>query len=110
MLLPARSLRIFFRGATETIRFAARAEVRSRSLRPNGHRRADVRRFVELTGFPVRHPDTTVRGGNTGQVTLMQPVTGRELDEERHRCPDETRMRRLAVLPDIDVPFHDAVG
>src|SRR3954464_12730765 len=108
MPLPARSLRIFFRGATETITFAAHAEVGSPSLRPNGHGRADVRRLVELAGFPVRHPDTTVRGGNTGQISLVQSVTGRELDEERHRRADKMRTARLIVFPAIDVRFHDA--
>ena len=51
-----------------------------------------------------------MRRGNAGQISLVQSVTGRELDEEWHRRADEMRMGRLAVLPAIDVSFHDAAG
>ena len=38
----------------------------------------------------------------------MQSVSGRELDEERHRRANEMGVRRFAVLPGIYVALHHA--
>ena len=86
-----------------------RRDQRSRlQLRPNRYRCADVGGIVELACFPVGHPDASVGSGHSGEITLVQSVPRRKLDEERHRRADEMGVRRFAVFPRIDVPLHDA--
>jgi hypothetical protein len=73
-------------------------------------RRAEVCGLIELARFPVRQADAAVRGRHTRQVALVQPVPGRELDEEGHGCALEMGVRRFRILAAVDIAFHYPAG
>ena len=71
------------------------------------HHCAKVSGVIELAGFPIRHPNASVGCRDPWQITLVQSVAGRELDEIRHRSANKVRMRRFGVEPAINIGFCD---
>ena len=64
---------------------------------------------IKLAGFPVGHADAAVRSGFAREITLMQSVAGRKLDEIRHWGAHEMGMGRLPITPDVHVGLDDNV-
>ena len=78
------------------------------TLRFYYHHCANVDGVIKLARFPIRHPNASVRCRHPRQITLVQAVTGRELDKVGHRRANEVRMWRFAVTSAIHVGLHDA--
>src|SRR5437868_2025620 len=80
------------------------------ALRLHDDRRADMRGVEKLARFPIRQPNASVRRGNAGQITLVQLISRRELQEVRHRRAQKMGTGRLRTFPHIHVRPNDSAA